>query len=622
MATGKSGSFELSGTKGFGLKVAWSETYETATNTSVVSITSVQVKSTSNYLYRGEYWLKGTVKVNDTAVVTFDSTMGSHSANVTSLNSYATVSAKGSYPAAPWKSNAISHNSDGTKSVTIAVDVAGYTVSGDNGSGWKVTGSNNVELTSIPRASAIVAVADVTLGNACSVKWVPASASFRYKLKFSMGNWSYTTAAIHPNRTSDYTYTGYTIPLVAANQIPNNPSGTMTVTLYTYSDSAATTQAGSAVSETFTVTVPDNADTKPNATSMTLTPVSSLGDSFAALYIQGYSKVKVTSKEAGQLGATVVSKTITVEGRVYDGSSGYTSDYISGYGNIDVKLTLEDSRGFVNAKTVQIPVIAYSRPKVVAANDETKVICARCDANGNLTDQGTYLKIKARRSYSPCMSNGVQKNFCGLRYRYKRAEDSSYSSWVTLLSSTTLNTEEVNSSPLLNGSLSTSVSYMVEVDAVDSISNHTPMTFNIPTERVYLHKAGSIHGFAFGKYAELANTIDIAEDIAVRVRDSINGVYMATKPVSGTSTFDIQTKYSEFATTGGTGVERQSLFIFGVANGSIVYGVAVVSNTGVTTWQGTSGVTLSTKSGGILTVKLPQTAYDWFTIISSRKFSV
>ena len=147
----------------------------------------------------------------------------------------------------------------------------------------------------------------------------------------------------------------------------------MTVTLYTYSDSAATVQAGSAVSETFTVTVPDNEDTKPNATSMTLSPVSSLGDSFAGLYIQGYSKVKVTSKESGQLGATVVGKTITVEGRIYDSSSEYTSDYLSGYGNIDVILTLKDSRGFVNTKTLQIPVISYSRPKVVAASDETYV---------------------------------------------------------------------------------------------------------------------------------------------------------------------------------------------------------------------------------------------------------
>ena len=617
MATGKSGSFELSGTKGFTLKVAWSETYETAANTSVVSISSVQVKSSS---YRSEYWLKGTVKVNDTAVVTFDSAMGSHAANVTSLNSYATVSARGSYPAAPWKTNAISHNNDGTKTVTIAVDIIGYTISGDNGNGWKVTGSTNIALTSIPRASTIVSVTNVTLGNACSVKWVPASASFRYKLKFSMGNWSYTTAAIHPNRTSDYTYTGYTIPLAAANQIPNDPSGTMTVTLYTYSDSGATAQAGSADSETFTVTVPDNVNTKPYATEMTLSPVGSLGDSFAGLYIQGYSKVKMTSSEVGQYGATVVWKSMTVEGNDYGSSGGYTSDYLSGYGNIDVKLTIQDSRGFVNTKTLTITVIPYSKPRVVPANNESSVICARCDASGNLTDQGTYLKIKARRSYNLCMSNGVQKNFCGLRYRYKRTEDSSYSSWVTLLASTTLTTEEVNSSPLLEGSLSTSVSYMVEVDAVDSIPNHTPLTFSIPTERVYMHKAGNIHGLAIGKYAELSNTVDIADDIAVRVRNSINGVFMATKTVSGTNAFDIQTKYSEFLSSGGN--ERQSFFIFGAVNASIVYGVAVVSNKGTTQWQGTTGVTLSTKSGGILTVTLPTTAYDLITIVSSRKFTV
>ena len=160
---------------------------------------------------------------------------------------------------------------------------------------------------------------------------------------------------------------------------------------------------------------------------------------------------------------------------------------------------------------------------------------------------------------------------------------------------------------------------MVQVDAVDSIPNHSPITFSIPTDKVYMHKAGDINALAIGKYAETANTVDIAENIAVKVRNSINGVFMATKVVSGVSSFDIQTKYAEFGTTGN---ERQTLFLFGAANASLVYGLARVSNNGTTAWQGTSGVTLSTKVGGILTVTLPTTAYDLFTIISSRKFTV
>lgn len=616
MAVGKSGSFELTGTKGITVKVFWSEEYFADTEQSVVSIDKLQVKS-SLYSYVA-YYLNGPITVAGTEVIKFSAVMGSHNADLRGLNSYIDVKAAGNYPSPPWKTGKITHNEDGTLSVAISLNISGATSSGGSGSGWTVSGSQTVALTTFPKSAVISSVSGVTLGNPCSVSWKPASASFRFKLKFSMGSWSQTTGIIHPNTNKAYTYTGYAIPLEAARQIPNDPEGTMTVTLYTYSDSSATALVGTADSDTFKVTVPDNANTKPNAKTMTLAPVSSLDSAFAGLYIQGYSKVRMTSTEEGQLGADIKSKTMTVEGKIYGSSSGYTSDFLTGYGNVNVMLTLEDSRGFVNTKTLQIAVIPYSLPRVVNTNDEKSIVCARCDSSGNLTDSGTYLKIKARRGYALCMVNGVQKNFCGLRYRYKEADDIYYGNWIELLPAADISTEEVDSPPLLGGTLSASTSYVVQVDAVDSIPNNTPITFNIPTDRVYMHKAGNINALAIGKYAEIANTVDIASDIAVIVRNSINGVFMATKTVSGVSSFDIQTKYADFT---GNGNERQTLFLFGAANASLVYGLARVSNNGTTQWQGTTGVTLSTKSGGILTVTLPTTAYDLFTIISSRKFT-
>ena len=47
-----------------------------------------------------------------------------------------------------------------------------------------------------------------------------------------------------------------------ASNFPNDTSGTMTATLYTYSDSG-TTQVGSASSASFTVTLPENETTMP-----------------------------------------------------------------------------------------------------------------------------------------------------------------------------------------------------------------------------------------------------------------------------------------------------------------------------------------------------------------------
>lgn len=506
----------------------------------------------------------------------------------------------------------VNHRSDGTGTVKVRTWM-------DTGiSAEVVEKSQTTTLSTIPRASVISAVSNRYLGDKCAVKWTPLSKSFRYKLKFSMGNWAYTTKAIHPNQTADYLYTDYPIPIDVAVQIPNSLTGTMTVTLYTYSDSAATVQVGSASSETFTVTVPDNADTKPYATSMTLTPVSSLGSAFAGLYIQGLSKVKVSASAVGQYGATVVWQSVDVEGKSYGSSSDYTSDYIAEYGTVYVKLTIKDSRGITNSKTLPITVIPYSKPRVVPTLNETKIICERCDSAGNLSDSGTYLRIKARRSYSLCMANGVQKNFCGLRYRYKKATDSDFSAWQNLLLITNTTAEEVDT-VVLGGALSATVSYIVQVDAVDSIPNHTYVTFDIPTEEVLLHKAGSIGSLGIGEYVSDVNIISIAKNKHIRMKSSLNGVRMYNKSVSGTKELDINTKYADFS---GTGNERQTFFVFGEANGSMVYGVARVANNGTTKWAGTDGVTLQTKTGGVLSVVLPNVAYDIFTIISGRDFTV
>lgn len=506
----------------------------------------------------------------------------------------------------------VNHNDDGTKQVKITASgsIPGTTLT-------STTISATVTLDTIPRASTIAGVLSGYFGSVCAVGWYPLSKFLRYKLKFSMGSWAYTTKVIHPNRTTYFLYTDYTIPLDVAVQIPNSINGTMTVTLYTYADSGASVQVGSASSKEFTVTVPDNVNTKPYATEMTLSLVSALEGDFAGLYLQGLSKVKVTSSEVGQYGATVVWKSVTVEGKSYGSGSNYTSDYIAGYGKVDVKLTIKDSRGITNSKTVQIDVIPYSKPRVIPRTGETSVVCERCDADGNLTDTGTYLRIKARRSFSYCMVNGVQKNFCGLRFRYKKVSDSDFSSWQNLLLITNTTTEEVD--VIVLGTLSTKESYVVQVDAVDSIPNHTYVRFDIATEDVYLHKAGSIGSLGIGEYIQDKNVISIAKDKAVRVKSNINGLRMYNKAVSGTAELDIDTKYADFT---GNGNERQTFFIFGEANGSAVYGVARVANNGTTLWSGTSGVTLTTKGGGVLTVVLPKVAYDIFTIISGRDFSV
>ena len=392
----------------------------------------------------------------------------------------------------------IAHNDDGTKGIHISGSVAAP--SGTTLSGHTTSGGADFSLDRVPRASSISSVSDVSIGYQCVVRWIPASSSFRYKLKFYMGNWSGTTDAIHPNRTTEYTYTGFVIPMEVAYQIPNTRTGTMTVTLYTYSDSGATSQIGSANSKTFLVILPDNSDTKPTV-SMTLSPVGALPGAFAGMYIQGLTKVKATLSAVGKYDATIASYLMKVNGIFHDFDDAYTSGYLADAGRKTVYGYATDYRGHTGENIQTIDVLPYSTPKLEGAS------AVRCDENGNPNESGTYLKISAKRNYSPVVVNGVQKNFCTIQYKYL-SDGVSWSNWATLLSPQNINSDEIVTGPLLGGVLAPKKSYVVHLMAIDSIGRYSETFITIPTEKIYMHRDGARNAIGLGKYNTRDNAVD------------------------------------------------------------------------------------------------------------------
>ena len=116
----------------------------------------------------------------------------------------------------------VTHKDDGTATVKVRTWMDTAISAG------VVEKTSTINLSTIPRASTITSAQNRALGEACAVTWNPLSSGFTYKLNFSMGGWSHTTGVIRPNKTTAYTYTGYTLPLEAAEQLPNATSGTMT----------------------------------------------------------------------------------------------------------------------------------------------------------------------------------------------------------------------------------------------------------------------------------------------------------------------------------------------------------------------------------------------------------
>ena len=467
---------------GISSKIVWSASTDVDANTSTVTAT-LYYKRLNNYTTYG----------------TGSFTLAIGSTDKTESN-YIEIK-YGEWTKAITLTATVAHTGDGTKSIMISAE------GGIDGTTLESTDcSATVTLDTIPRASTISSVSNRTLGNACKVKWYPKSAAFRYKLKFSLGNWDYTTGAIHPNQTTLYTYEDYPIPLDVANQIKTAKTGTMTVTLYTYSDTGATKAVGSADSDTFTVTVPNNSSTKPTVT-LVLAPVSTLDDAFSSIYVQGKCRVKATTfSGAGKYGATIASYSLTVLGKSY--SSPYQSDYLDTAGTITVTARVTDSRGYYTEVEQNITVIPYSDPTILPASGESSIVCARCHADGTIAEDGQYLRIIAKRKYSTVTANGVQKNFCDVRYRYRPESTKTYSDWIVLLSGDDTDAETVDSGAISGVVSSTTTAYVIQVGVIDDVGGADAHQVGIPTAFATIDIPKAYKGRSIGIFRFAVNPAD------------------------------------------------------------------------------------------------------------------
>lgn len=485
-------------------KIVWSSSANTSANQSTVTAALYYKRNNTGYTTSG----------TGTFSITINGTKASATKTITITES--------AWVKVVENTVAVSHNSDGSKSITISASggLPDTSLASTNVSG-------TATLDTIPRASTIDSVTCATkyFSGTMTYKYTPKSASYYNRCVIALNlNGTYTQVKVINLGTQSASQKTATVTLseselsVIYNKLPSSTKGTLRFTFRTYSDSGYSSQIGDAGYKEISLSIPNISATQPTAT-MTLSPVTALASPFNTLYIKGRTKVDANfTNGAGKYGASIKSYTMSVNGKSY--GSPYTSEYLTTEGSVTVTGTIKDSRGYSRTYTQTITVIPYTNPRITPASAEDEIICARCDADGNLNDSGTYLKIKAKRNYSKVVSDGVQKNFCSIRYRYK-AEGGSYSSWVTILATNSAS-DEVDTGALLGGALLPTSSYVVQVGVVDTIGEADTTTVSIPTDKIFWHRAGSINSFGFGKYAEEENTFDIAEDITTKFRGKVS----------------------------------------------------------------------------------------------------
>ena len=393
-----------------------------------------------------------------------------------------------SYTSPAWyvlgeRTEEISHNNDGTKTVTLS----GEWCSAISG-GWapySLSVSGEVTLPTIPRAT-VPSMGAATIGEEVTIILPRASSTFTHTLTYSFGSASGTIGSALG------TSAVWRLPESLAEQIPDDPGGTGTLTCMTYSGS---TLIGSEPIA-FTASVPGSM--KPAITTgwATVTYDNS-GTKASAIraWVQGYSKARAEfdgSRITCKQGASVRGYSITYLGKTVS-ESPYRTETIGGTA-ATVRCTVTDSRGLSAYEDFEIAIHPYAPPALTGAR------LYRADGDGAASDSGTHIAGRATANYYPIGG----ENAATIR-GYWKAVGGSYGSGEALSSGVT---------GIISGSavISTDRSYVAKLVITDSLGNTAEFEDSIPTERVAFHLKEGGNGAAFGKVAETEYALELAED--------------------------------------------------------------------------------------------------------------
>lgn len=371
-------------------KIVYSSTQSTSSNTSSVTATL--------YVRKGHPDMKLTVPTGGSWAYS----LTVNGEKVTGSTSYTQVLE--SWVKLTSKTVTVNHNNNGSKSIAISGSVTAPV--GTSFQGHTSSGSKDISLPTIPRASSITSAGNVTLGNKCSVKWTPLASSFAYKVKLSCGGITHTSDYITPGSTSAHTYAATMSISYWAGAMPKSYTGTCTATLYTYTSSSSSSAIGSDTA-TFTLTLPKNTDTSPKVSFATPTLV----DGWNGYYIQGKSKCTLSATFATGAGSSISSCSISGTGLSEIGTgtslSGTTSA-LTKSGTLTYTASVTDGRTSSSA-TQSIYVYPYAEPTLSISAARTsvsgavkityKAACSSINSKNNLVSLKIYRKLSSESGW-------------------------------------------------------------------------------------------------------------------------------------------------------------------------------------------------------------------------------
>lgn len=368
----------------------------------------------------------------------------------------------------------IPHNDDGTKSISISARLTNVADMGNIG--W-INGT--VDLSNIPRASSIRSVSATELGKPVSVEIDRKASGFKHQVWWSVNG----SAWIDLGNNHD-TSVQFTVPIEYANRITNSDTGTVDVCVRTLQGD---TSIGRDVYLNGTsILVPKNI--VPTLDSITASEqVAKIAEIIPkGNFVKGKSTIRLEAVGAkGAYGSSIVSTELSLGNLVVRSSQGDFPANNSGTVTAVAKVT--DSRGRTATKSIQINIVEYYAPKILA------FLANRAGNGTNKTIMSTVLA-----NVSPLIVNGSNINRYNLKIQYSEKNSNR---WLDAVSLTAQTVEKINRQIDSGAYYALDKSYNIRLVIQDRVSEIVDSVLTVRSSEVLVALGDGRIGF--GGFPEL-----------------------------------------------------------------------------------------------------------------------
>lgn len=398
------------------------------------------------------------------------------------------------------KTVTVTHNSDGTASCNIS----GTFIMNGSYRGYSVgtmSVNQTITLPKIARSSSFTISSSVNTGSALSGTVTPSSSSFNHKIQLKIGSTVKDTISLAVG-TNTFSYT------IPHSWFPSSTSGTITAVLQTYNGSTLI----ASTSKNVVANVPTSV--VPSVSAFT---AAIAANGLSGLYVQSKTTAKLTATASAGSGSSISSYTYSGPNiSVTTTANSVTTGAIQSSGTLTYTVKVQDSRGRTASRSVSISVQPYATPTIGSVSVQ------RCDANGNLSQSGTYARYTVNSTYASVSG----KNTRTVTVAYSSNGGSTYSAATTIQAAT--DTSGSKTGTYGGGVFALASSYVIKFTIKDAYGATYSATAPLQSAARPLNIRSNGKGVAVGAMStkdafEVAMPTELSSSLKVTGATTLNG---------------------------------------------------------------------------------------------------